>query len=262
MVRQVNTGSIRLLDEPATNPFSLPSTIDLGPDKGIGSTTIENGAAKTENPDGSLTIDFSPKTPTKEGKNNDWYANLAEEIDDGELARIASELLDGIQLDDISRKDWLDTRARGIALLGLKLNEPKGEATAEGVSTVQHPLLLEATLRFQANARGELLPAAGPIKIRNDAPVAPKLPPMPPPPPQMGHNGGPPMDGGWCGRASVGLVSPSQPREEDHLPAHPPRCPLPLPLLWVGRRHNRPRSRQAPLWGRVLPRLHHPRQLA
>jgi hypothetical protein len=27
-----------------------------------------------------------------------------------------------------------------------------------GVSTVDHPLLLEAVLRFQANARGELLP--------------------------------------------------------------------------------------------------------
>src|SRR6266581_2728088 len=177
MVQPVNTGSIRLIDPERPNPFSMPSTIDLGFPSG-GNTTIENGAAKTENSDGSLTIDFAPKTQKQSG--GDWFANLADQIDSGELSRIASELLDGIQIDDMSRKDWLDTRARGIGLLGLKLNEPKGEATSEGVSTVQHPLLLEATLRFQANARGELLPASGPIKIRNDAPVAPKLPAPPP----------------------------------------------------------------------------------
>src|SRR6266446_3924457 len=173
----------------------MPSTIDLGQPSG-GNATIENGAAKTENPDGSLTIDFAPKTQ-KQAK-GDWFANLADQIESGELSRIASELLEGIQNDDMSRKDWLDTRARGIGLLGLKLNEPKGEATGEGVSTVQHPLLLEATLRFQANARGELLPAAGPIKVRNDSPLAPKkphLPPMPMMAPQMGHNGGPSMNG-------------------------------------------------------------------
>ena len=198
MVRSVNTGSIRLFDPETPNPFSVPSTIDIGsPDTLSGNTTIENGASKTENSDGSLTIDFSPKSVNQ--TKGDWFANLADRIDSGELSRIASELLEGIQNDDMSRKDWLDTRARGIGLLGLKLNEPKGEATSEGVSTVQHPLLLEATLRFQANARGELLPASGPIKIRNDAPVAPKLPappPMPMMPPQMGHNGGPPMNGG------------------------------------------------------------------
>jgi hypothetical protein len=170
--------------------------VDIGGGPAPDATTIENGVGKTENPDGSLTIDFSPKSPARKG--GDWYANLAEDIESGELSRIASDLLDGIMSDDLSRKDWLDTRARGIGLLGLKLNEPRGEATAEGISTVQHPLLLEATLRFQANARGELLPAAGPIKIRNDAPVAPQppAPPMPPMPPQMGHNGGPPLNGG------------------------------------------------------------------
>ena len=41
-------------------------------------------------------------------------------------------------------------------------------APVEGISRVRHPLLLEAVLRFQANARAELLPTDGPIKIRND----------------------------------------------------------------------------------------------
>jgi hypothetical protein len=33
------------------------------------------------------------------------------------------------------------------------------------MSNVRHPMLLEATLRFQANARGELLPSDGPVKV-------------------------------------------------------------------------------------------------
>ena len=38
-----------------------------------------------------------------------------------------------------------------------------------GMSKVRHPLLQEAAfLRFQAQARSELLPTDGPIKIRND----------------------------------------------------------------------------------------------
>jgi hypothetical protein len=34
------------------------------------------------------------------------------------------------------------------------------------MSRVRHPLLLEAVLRFQANARSELLPADGPVKVK------------------------------------------------------------------------------------------------
>ncbi|NBS37641.1 MAG: hypothetical protein EBS71_09800, partial [Actinobacteria bacterium] len=37
------------------------------------------------------------------------------------------------------------------------------------MSKVRHPLLLEAVLRFQANARSELLPTDGPVKVRNDS---------------------------------------------------------------------------------------------
>jgi hypothetical protein len=37
------------------------------------------------------------------------------------------------------------------------------------MSRVRHPLLLEAVLRFQANARSELLPTDGPVKIRDDS---------------------------------------------------------------------------------------------
>ncbi|TIN65085.1 MAG: hypothetical protein E5Y26_06775 [Mesorhizobium sp.] len=125
------------------------------------------GAAMIEMDDGGVIVDFSPAAATdKASKFND---NLAEKIEQAELDRISAELRLGIQEDDRSRSDWLDTRAKGIRLLGLKVEDPKSSVDSsvalEGMSTVRHPLLLEAVLRFQANARGELLPAAGPIKV-------------------------------------------------------------------------------------------------
>jgi hypothetical protein len=42
-------------------------------------------------------------------------------------------------------------------------------APVEGMSKVRAPILLEAVLRFQANARGELLPTDGPVKVRIDS---------------------------------------------------------------------------------------------
>jgi hypothetical protein len=112
---------------------------------------------------------------------SEFDTNLALKLDDMELEEIGSTLLEGIKLDDDSRKEWLETRALGISLLGLKLEKPRSDAGAssaplEGMSTVRHPLLLEATVRFQATARGELLPAAGPVKVRNDSPMLPGCP--------------------------------------------------------------------------------------
>ncbi|HEY6861687.1 MAG TPA: hypothetical protein VI358_18120 [Pseudolabrys sp.] len=131
----------------------------------------ETGAQQIEMPDGSVVIDFEPNR--KQDVEDEFGMNLAEVLDSMELGRISQELLDGIEADDQSRSEWISTRAKGIDLLGLKLEDPRSDvanssAPLEGMSTVRHPLLLEAVLRFQANARGELLPADGPVKIRND----------------------------------------------------------------------------------------------
>ena len=106
-------------------------------------------------------------------KDTGWFGNLAEDIDEGELQQIRDDLERGIQDDEQSRQEWLDERAKGIILLGLKIEVPGQQGAAdgapvEGMSKVRHPLLQEACLRFQAMARSELLPTDGPIKIRND----------------------------------------------------------------------------------------------
>ena len=130
-----------------------------------------------EHPDGSITISLDGK-PIGEGKSkardeDDWFRNLVEDIADNNLSTISEEILRGVRDDLDSRKDWIEDRAQGIKLLGLKIEIPglqgaSDGAPVEGMSKVRHPLLLEAVLRFQANARSELLPTDGPVKVRND----------------------------------------------------------------------------------------------
>lgn len=131
---------------------------------------------KIEHSDGSISVslDGSPIEEAEGKEGDDWFANLVDDIDQAELSRISGDLLKGIEDDLISRKEWVEDRAQGIKLLGLKIEIPNVQGAAdgapvEGMSKVRHPLLLEAVLRFQANARSELLPTDGPVKIRDDS---------------------------------------------------------------------------------------------
>lgn len=169
---------------------------------------LVDGALKIESSDGTVTIDLSPIIGTGDGKggslDDDFDGNLADYIDEAERQRILSEVLQAIESDEQSRKEWLETRAKGIDMLGFKLEEPRGDtgastAPVEGMSTVRHPLLPEAVIRFQSNAAAELLPPSGPCKVRSDSPSAPPTDTsgatMPgATPAAAGHNGGPPLD--------------------------------------------------------------------
>lgn len=173
--------------KPEDAPSSLPPVdIDLTPD----SESIENGIKKTELPDGSLEIDLHGGSTTKK-KSDKFNANLADEMEESDLNRISTEILEGIDRDISSRSDHMEMIAEGMKLLGLVIESnsagtASSSAPLDGMSTVRHPLLLEACQLFQANAMGELLPAAGPVKVRDDRPDKPEG--------MMGHNGGPPLN--------------------------------------------------------------------
>lgn len=167
--------NLRLID-PEPEPSGLEDAdIVLDAEGDASEQTDDKGnVIKIEHPDGSVTIslDGSLGSANKRGP-TEWFDNLVDDIPDAELDRIADDLLRGITDDLDSRKDWIEDRATGIKLLGLKLEMPgltgsSDGAPVEGMSKVRHPLLLEAVLRFQANARSELLPTDGPAKIRND----------------------------------------------------------------------------------------------
>ena len=179
-------------------PRALPNGVDVsvGPDE-----EAEDNGELTWNEDGSVTVNEPAPKEAKGSKNFD--ANLAEFMDETELDMIASELLEAIEDDIRSRKDWEETFNRGIDLLGLKIEAPTSEVTGGGnISKCKDPLLLEAVLRYQSNFNAEMLPADGPVKVRDDkvqAPAAPSgLGALAGPPerdgaPELGHNGGPPM---------------------------------------------------------------------
>ena len=133
---------------------------------------------RIEHEDGSVSISLDGKPVESRTsdveKTREWFRNLVDEIDSGELSRISGDLIRGIEDDLQSRQEWIDDRAQGLKLLGLKIEIPGTQgapdgAPIEGMSKVRHPLLLEAVLRFQANARSELLPTDGPVKTRIDA---------------------------------------------------------------------------------------------
>jgi hypothetical protein len=137
-----------------------------GPIFDVGTNTTQVPLA-----DGDVEVSFGP--PARPQLDTEHNGNLAEHLTDAELSTIAEKLLLGIEQDLQSRSGWVENMSNGLSLLGLEIKNPKGSAAsgatpAEGVSTVDHPLLLEAVLRFQANARGELLPSDGPVKVRND----------------------------------------------------------------------------------------------
>lgn len=168
--------SVRLPDDqqPST-PFD-DIIVEMADEGGDSPNIDERGnVIKIEHGDGSVSIslDGRPLEESQRIDNTDWFRNLVDEIGDGEQSRIAEDLLRGVQDDLDSRKEWIEDRAQGIKLLGLKIEIPglsgaADGAPVEGMSKVRHPLLLEACLRFQANARSELLPVDGPAKIRND----------------------------------------------------------------------------------------------
>jgi hypothetical protein len=94
----------------------------------------------------------------------EFNANLAEEIDDGELASLSSELANDIDNDLSSRKDWEKMYKDGITLLGLKFEERV--EPWDGACGVFHPMITEAVVRFQAEAIMETFPAKGPVRTQ------------------------------------------------------------------------------------------------
>jgi len=108
---------------------------------------------------GDLEIDIE-----KDYEEEGFEDNLAEYIDDSELALIASELVEAYEDDVSARKDWVQTYVDGLDLLGMKLEE-RTEPWA-GACGVTHPLLTEALVKFQSETIMETFPAAGPVKTK------------------------------------------------------------------------------------------------
>ena len=91
----------------------------------------------------------------------DFDANLAEYMEEGEMRSIASQLYSDLENDSNSRKDWERAYIDGLKLLGLKYEE-RTEPWS-GACGVVHPMITEAVVRFQSETMMETFPARGPV---------------------------------------------------------------------------------------------------
>ena len=94
----------------------------------------------------------------------DFYDNLVEVIDPDDLSRIALDVSAAFEADKGSRSDWENMYAKGMDLLGLKMEERT--KPFRGAAGVAHPMLTEAIVQFQAQAFKELMPAGGPVRTQ------------------------------------------------------------------------------------------------
>jgi len=118
-------------------------------------------------PDIEIVLEEDGSAVVELGEESDevpFYANLAEVLDPSELNRVGDELLQLFDADKASRSDWEQMYAKGLELLGLKLEERT--KPFRGAAGVSHPMLTEAIVQFQSQAMKELMPAGGPVRTQ------------------------------------------------------------------------------------------------
>jgi hypothetical protein len=94
----------------------------------------------------------------------DFYDNLADSIDPQDLGHISIDLQALFDADKSSRGQWEEMYAKGLDLLGLKMEDRT--QPFRGASGVVHPMLTEAIIQFQAQSFKELMPAGGPVRTQ------------------------------------------------------------------------------------------------
>ena len=150
----------------ATNMFPSLNPAPLGLDA---LAPEEDGAEieiQIENPDGMLVgmdgVEIDLNEIIGGEKSDDFDANLAEEMDEGELQKLASDLIEMVDSDIGSRKEWVEMYVKGLDVLGMKYEE-RTEPWL-GACGVFSTVLTEAAIRFQSETIIETFPAQGPVK--------------------------------------------------------------------------------------------------
>lgn len=88
--------------------------------------------------------------------------NLAEKLSETVLNKISARLIDDIENDIISRKDWESGLSDILKQLGIKID--KRTFPFDGASGIYSPIVMRTVVEFYVSAVPELLPLEGPIK--------------------------------------------------------------------------------------------------
>ena len=126
--------------------------------------TIEDAIQNEEPVDIEIVSEETIITDEPLNAKDDFFANLAEDMDDTDLGRISSDLMEEYENDKSSRQEWSQTYVQGLDLLGFKYDDRT--KPFRGASGVTHPLLAEAVTQFSSTAFKEMMPSDGPVRTR------------------------------------------------------------------------------------------------
>ena len=114
-----------------------------------------------EMPDGSAIVRLSDtKGPAED---EDFYANLADELDPQDLDKLAMRYLELVDKDREAREERDKQYEEGLRRTGLGHDAPGG-ANFQGANKVVHPIMAEACVDFESRAIKELFPPDGPVR--------------------------------------------------------------------------------------------------
>jgi hypothetical protein len=149
-----------------------------GAPEGIEALAMDEAPIEIEivNPEGvsigidGVEIDLMPEDKNEE---EEFDSNLAEFMSESDLQKIAGDIMELIEADINSRKDWADTYVKGLDVLGLRYDEVT--EPWDGACGVFSTLLTEAAIRFQSESIMETFPASGPVKTSIIGQFTPKI---------------------------------------------------------------------------------------
>lgn len=121
----------------------------------------ESGGVSMYQDGGDIVVEYEGGKATEFSSDHD--ANLAEDLSETDRVKLGTKLVEMVEDDRETRKPWERRILEGLEIIGVE-DIPSQYSAFEGASTVTHPAIAEAMVRFQANAMEELFPAEGPVK--------------------------------------------------------------------------------------------------
>ena len=112
------------------------------------------------------TVDFAPGAQrVSQDDSEDHSGNIMFDLSEQEQQKLAGDIIEWVEVDIESRKDWEVRMEQAMELLGLN-NVPLEELPFDGASAVTYPLIGEAVVQFQSRAIEEVFPSEGPVKVK------------------------------------------------------------------------------------------------
>jgi hypothetical protein len=130
-----------------------------------GTQAMVDGAMVSRRGD-RATVDFAPGAQrVSQDDSEDHSGNIMFDLSEQEQQKLAGDIIEWVEVDIESRKDWEVRMEQAMELLGLN-NVPLEELPFDGASAVTYPLIGEAVVQFQSRAIEEVFPSEGPVKVK------------------------------------------------------------------------------------------------